>query len=77
VKNRGDYQLEKLDVRGLSCPIPVVKTKKLIDQGLAELQIVGDSAESKENVGKLARSCGYTVVMNVDQKNNWEMEIKK
>ncbi len=27
VKNRGDYQLEKLDVRGLSCPIPVVKTR--------------------------------------------------
>jgi len=69
--------VEKLDVRGLSCPIPVIRTKKLIDQGVAEIQIVGDSAVSRENVSKLARSCGYTVDMKVDDKNNWEMEIKK
>jgi tRNA 2-thiouridine synthesizing protein A len=69
--------MEKLDVRGLSCPIPVVKTKKLIDQGVAAIQITGDSAVSRENVCKLARACGYNITMNVDDKNNWEMEIKK
>ena len=69
--------MKKLDVRGLSCPIPVVKTKKMIDQGVAIIQITGDSAVSRENVSKLARSYGYSVTMNVDDKNNWEMEIKK
>ncbi len=69
--------VEKLDVRGLSCPIPVVKTKKMIDQGVANILITGDSAVSRENVSKLARSYGYSVTMNVDDKNNWEMEIRK
>lgn len=69
--------MEKLDVRGLSCPIPVVKTKKMIDQGVTAIQIIGDSAVSRENVSKLARSYGYNVAMNIDDKNNWEMEISK
>jgi len=69
--------MEKLDVRGLSCPIPVVKTKKLIDQGAKEIMIVGDSSVAMENVSKLAASCGYKINMKNSDKNNWEMEISK
>ncbi|HWP95694.1 MAG TPA: sulfurtransferase TusA family protein [Syntrophomonadaceae bacterium] len=69
--------MEIVDVRGLSCPIPVIRTKKVLDQGVSELLVLGDSSVSKENVGKLAGSSGYTVTMKVDEINNWEMEIKK
>ncbi len=69
--------MEKVDVRGLSCPMPVIKTKKLMDKGVKELLVVGTSSVSKENVSKLARSSGYQVIMKVDAKNEWEMELKK
>lgn len=69
--------MEKVDVRGLSCPMPVLKTKKVIDSGAKEILVVGTSQVSKENVTKLAKSNGYEVVMKVDQKDSWEMELKK
>ncbi|MEN6391994.1 MAG: sulfurtransferase TusA family protein [Syntrophomonas sp.] len=69
--------MEKLDVRGLSCPIPVIRAKKLIDQGCTEILIVGDSAPARENVSRLAKSSGYQTLFITDEKDNWELEIKK
>ncbi|MBP8818995.1 MAG: sulfurtransferase TusA family protein [Syntrophomonadaceae bacterium] len=69
--------MNKLDVRGLSCPVPVLRTKKAIDDGATELLIMGSSQVSKENVSKLAASQGFKVNIKVDHKDLWEMEIKK
>ena len=69
--------MDKMDVRGLSCPVPVLRTKKAIDSGATEILIVGSSQVSKENVSKLAVSQGFTVNIKVDNKDLWEMEIKK
>lgn len=69
--------MDKLDVRGLSCPVPVLRTKKAIDAGAKELLITGSSQVSKENVSKLAVSQGFTVNIKADNKDLWEMEIKK
>lgn len=50
----------EVDVRGLSCPIPVVKTKKAIKNNpTEELVVLLDSNVSKENVIRLAHSQGY------------------
>jgi tRNA 2-thiouridine synthesizing protein A len=50
----------EVDVRGYSCPIPVVNTKKAIkDNPGKELTILVESAVSKENVTRLAQSEGY------------------
>ena len=52
----------EVDVRGFSCPIPVVKTRKAIEEHPDEVLIViMETAVSKENVSRLARSKGYTV----------------
>ncbi len=69
--------MEKVDVRGLSCPMPVIKTKKVIDQGAKELLVVGTSQVSKENVTKLAKTNGYEVKNTIDNKDAWEMELTK
>ena len=69
--------MNKLDVRGLSCPVPVLRSKKAIDDGATELLIMGSSQVSKENVSKLAASQGFKVNIKVDHKDLWEMEIKK
>lgn len=69
--------MEKVDVRGLSCPMPVIKTKKVIDQGAKQILVVGTTQVSKENVMKLAKSNGYEVNMKIDNKDEWEMELNK
>ena len=66
--------MEKVDVRGLSCHMPVINTKKILDQGVKELLVIGTSSVSKENVSKLARSSGSQVIMKVDAKNEWQMD---
>ncbi|HIE17192.1 MAG TPA: SirA family protein [Dehalococcoidia bacterium] len=52
----------EVDVRGLSCPIPVLRTKKAIEENPNEpITVLVESAVSKENVSRLAQSKGYSV----------------
>ena len=52
----------EVDVRGFSCPIPVVMTKKAIEENPGKtIAVLVESAVSKENVSRLAESKGYSV----------------
>jgi len=51
----------EVDARGLSCPIPVVKTKQAIDKGPEEFCVLVDAYVQVENVTRLAESQGYSV----------------
>jgi TusA-related sulfurtransferase len=54
--------MTELDVRGFDCPIPVVKTKKIMDEHHGEqICVLSDSAVARENVTRLAESRGYEV----------------
>lgn len=69
--------MEKVDVRGLSCPLPVIKTKKVMDQGASEILVVGSTQVSLENVSKLARAKAYQINVKKADKNDWEIELVK
>ena len=52
----------EVDVRGFSCPIPVVKTHKAIkEHPNEELTVLVETAVSRENVSRLAETEGYSV----------------
>jgi len=52
----------EVDARGLSCPIPVVKTQQALDRNPGEpVTVLVESQVSVENVSRLARSRGYSV----------------
>jgi tRNA 2-thiouridine synthesizing protein A len=52
----------EVDVRGFSCPIPVVKTKQAMEANPKEtLTVLVETAVSRENVSRLAESQSYTV----------------
>ncbi len=56
--------MSEVDVRGFSCPIPVVRTKKAMDENPKEvLTVLVETAVSKENVSRLAESQGYSVIV--------------
>ncbi|HMY03426.1 MAG TPA: sulfurtransferase TusA family protein, partial [Candidatus Obscuribacter sp.] len=48
---------KQLDLRGLTCPEPVLKTKKVVDQAdVKEVEALVDSEVSVQNLARLARS---------------------
>ena len=52
----------EVDVRGFSCPIPVVRTKKAMEENPGEVLAVALETEvSKENVSRLAESRGDSI----------------
>jgi tRNA 2-thiouridine synthesizing protein A len=52
----------EIDVRGLSCPIPVVQTKQAIEKNPGEpITVLLETEVSKENVTRLAENQGYKV----------------
>lgn len=69
--------MEKVDVRGLSCPLPVIKTKKAMDQGASEILVVGSTAVSLENISRLAQTRAYQLNIKKADKNDWEIELVK
>lgn len=51
-----------LDCRGMSCPQPVLETKKALEKaGAEEVLVLVDNPASKENVRRFAESQGYGV----------------
>ncbi len=58
---------KQIDARGMSCPLPVIHTKKAlesIEEGI--VTTIVDNAAAKENVSKLAKS--LTLKVDVEEK---------
>jgi len=65
----------EVDVRSFSCPIPVVRTKKAMDENPVEpLAVLVESWVSKENVSRLAKSRGYSVTI-VDVEDGFRVVL--
>lgn len=58
--------MKELDVRGLSCPMPLMHTKKAIDGDPAEITVLADSGTAKANVVALLQDSGYVVTIAED-----------
>ena len=57
----------EIDVRGFSCPIPVVKTMKAMEANPQdELVVLVETQVSKENVSRLAQNQGYSIKTEAD-----------
>ena len=53
----------EVDARGLSCPIPVVKVKKAIEENPGEeIAVLVDCDASRENVTRLAEGMGLSAI---------------
>ncbi|UCE75291.1 MAG: sulfurtransferase TusA family protein [Methanomassiliicoccales archaeon] len=53
---------ERIDVRGLSCPQPLVLTrKKMKELGAGTFEVIGDSATARDNIYRLAREKAWDI----------------
>ena len=49
-----------VDVRGLSCPQPVIETKRVLDKhSSGVVEILVDTVTSRENVMRFAQNAGW------------------
>jgi tRNA 2-thiouridine synthesizing protein A len=51
----------EVDARGLSCPLPVMRTQEAIADLPGEVVVLVDSGTARANVGNLLAEAGYAV----------------
>ncbi|MRS11920.1 MAG: SirA family protein [Actinobacteria bacterium] len=55
--------MKEVDVRGLSCPMPLMQTKQALDDGTRDLLVLADSGTAKANVVALLSDAGFNVTV--------------
>lgn len=70
--------MEKLDFKGLSCPQPVLLTKKYLDEkeGVQEVCVLVDNRAASENVLRFLENQGFDAGINGDG-NNFEVSGRR
>ena len=58
--------MKTIDARGLSCPEPVILTRKALASGDSSYEIIVDNPASRENVTRFAEHQGYRVSIRED-----------
>ena len=56
--------MSEIDARGLSCPLPVIKTKEVLEKtSEKQIIVIVDNATARDNVTRLAKSkkCSVSV----------------
>ena len=69
--------LKRVDARGLSCPQPVIMTKKAMDNDKdSDFEVWVDNAAPKENVTRLAIKNGFKVEVE-EHEDFWALKLTK
>jgi tRNA 2-thiouridine synthesizing protein A len=63
----------EVDARGLSCPLPVMRTKKALDAAPDSLVVLVDSGTAKANVTNMLADEGYSVTAT-DEPDHFRIE---
>lgn len=66
----------ELDCTGLSCPIPVVNTKRALKEHLEGLKVAVDNRAAFENVSRFAQTMRYNI-SSEEKDGLWIITIKK
>ena len=68
--------MKKIDTCGMSCPQPVLMTKKALEESPEGLDIIVDNNTAKGNVERFLKNSGYTVIIT-ENEDNYILEARK
>ena len=68
--------MKTVDAQGLSCPQPVILTRKAIDEGEFPFVVLVDTVTSRENVRRIAEKQGC-IVSVIEQNDGFALTISK
>lgn len=66
----------RIDARGMSCPQPVLLTKKGLEQNPEGVEVLIDSNVAKGNIMRFAENTGYKVEV-LTQEEEFILTIRK
>ena len=66
----------EVDCRGLSCPEPVINTKRALKSNPNGVVVLVDNRDPVENVSRLDHAMGYNAT-SVEKDGEWKLTIKK
>ena len=68
---------EIVDARGLSCPQPVLITKKALENNKSgEIEVLVDNATAKENITRFASNAGDQVSVS-EENEDYRLTLSK
>ena len=68
--------MKTIDARGLSCPEPVIMTRKALSSGEQSYEVLVDNPASRENVTRYAEHQGYSVSVT-EQDGEYPLSLRK
>ena len=68
--------MKTIDARGLSCPEPVIMTRKALVSGEQSYEVLVDNPASRENVTRYAEHQGYSVSVT-EQDGEYTLSLRK
>lgn len=66
----------QIDVRGLSCPLPLMRTKKALETSPAAVTVLVTSGTAKANVAALLEDEGFAVRVAAED-GEWRIEARR
>ena len=66
----------ELDCRGLSCPEPVIRTKRAIAEKPQSIEVLVDQRAPLENVSRFLKAMKYNVVAE-EKDGEWKIKATK
>lgn len=72
-------RMERLDCRGLSCPLPVVETRKYLEKlsSGGKLEVLVDTGTARDNVSRLAARKGCQVEVRETENEEFILTITR
>ena len=72
-------EIQKLDVKGKMCPMPVAFTKRKLENMASGqlLEVVGEGELEFENIQRWVKNNGHEVVETSKSENEFRIMIKK
>ena len=68
--------MKTIDARGLSCPEPVIMTRKALSSVEQSYEVLVDNPASRENVTRYAEHQGYSVSVT-EQDGEYTLSLRK
>ncbi len=68
--------MKEIDCRGLSCPEPVINTKRALNESPDGVVVLVDNRVPLENISRFASAMGYNS-SSVEKDGEWTITIRK
>src|SRR5690554_5639397 len=76
IQKQETYMNKTIDARGKNCPIPVIMSKKEIENNIEAFKVLVDNKTAVENLKRLATNSNYKIMVE-EKKSDFEVSFSK